>query len=138
MLSARYPIVIYRALICLKETSSQDKEGRISYVFQAFSTHHAGQVMIRHPKGENTISKLFHSLLTIPRYTVPVTFAKINCRSGLAKDFTSLQDFHTRSYEESLFQKMQQMTDFDGNRFTIKVRLLAARENVVHDDWVAK
>ena len=61
---------------------------------------HAGQVMIRHPRGENTIFSLLLSPMIILR--VPVTFAKIKCRRGLAKDFTSLQDSHTRSYDENL------------------------------------
>ena len=73
--------------------------------------------MIGHPRSENNISKLFHSPLIIPR--VPVTFAKIKCGRGLAKDFISLQDPHTRSYGENLFLKMQQMTDFDLERFMI-------------------
>ena len=34
MLSARSPIAIYRALICLKEAFSQDEEARIIGVFQ--------------------------------------------------------------------------------------------------------
>ena len=33
---------------------------------------------------------------------------------------------------------MHQMKDFDGKRFMIKVRLLAAWKNLVHDNWVAK
>ena len=57
--------------------------------------------MIRHPKGDNTISQLFHSPLIIPRG--PVTFAKTKCGRGLAKDLISLQDSHRRSCEENLF-----------------------------------
>ena len=72
--------------------------------------------MIWHFRGENTIFSLLHSPL-IPR--VPVIFAQIKCGRGLAKDFTSLQDSHTRSYDENLFKKMHQMTDFDGERVTI-------------------
>ena len=54
-LSARNPIAIYRALICLKETFSQDKEARIIDVF--LTSFFAGrQVMRRHPRGENAIS----------------------------------------------------------------------------------
>ena len=49
---------------------------------------------------------------------VPVTLPKIKCRRGLAKDFTSLQDSHTRSYEETLF-KLREMTDLGGERFMI-------------------
>ena len=30
---------------------------------------------------------------------VPVNLAKIKCGRGLAKDFTILQDSHTKSYE---------------------------------------
>ena len=56
--------------------------------------------MIRHPRGEDTFSQLFRSPLTILR--VPVTFAKIECGRGLAKDCTSLQDSHTKSLEENL------------------------------------
>ena len=66
-----------------------------------FSKH--GKVMIRHSKGENTTSLLFHSPLIIP--CVPVTFAKLKCGRGSAKDFISLQDSRTRSYEENIFQK---------------------------------
>ena len=63
----------------------------------------AWQVMIRHPKGENTTSLSFHSPLIIPR--VPVTLAKIKCGRGSAKDFISLQDSRTRSYEEMFSKK---------------------------------
>ena len=56
---------------------------------------------MRHPRGENTISKLFDSPLIIPR--VPVTFAKVGCGRVLAKDFTSLQESNTRSCEDKLF-----------------------------------
>ena len=49
-------------------------------------------------QGENTSSLSFHSPLIIPR--VPVTFAKIKCGRGSGKDFISLQDSRTRSYEE--------------------------------------
>ena len=61
----------------------------------------AWQVMIRHPKGENSTSLSFHSTLMIS--CVPVTFAKIKCARGSAKDFISLQDSRTRSYEEIVF-----------------------------------
>ena len=44
--------------------------------------------MIRHPRGENSISWLFHFPLIIP--SVPVNLAKIECGRGLAKDFTIL------------------------------------------------
>ena len=57
--------------------------------------------MIRHPRGENSISWLFHFPLIIPH--VPVTFAKIKCGRGLAKDFTILQDSHTKSYDRKYF-----------------------------------
>ena len=59
------------------------------------------QVMIRHPMGENTTSLSFHSPLIIPH--VPVTFAKIRCGRGSAKDFISLRDSCTRSCEENVF-----------------------------------
>ena len=57
--------------------------------------------MIRHPRGENSISWLFHFPLIIP--SVPVNLAKIECGRGLAKDFTILQDSHTKSYERKSF-----------------------------------
>ena len=38
VLSGRRPIAIYRTLICLKETSSEEKEARIIDVFQTFCT----------------------------------------------------------------------------------------------------
>ena len=53
--------------------------------------------MIRYPRGENSISWLFHFLLIIPR--VHVNLAKIKRGRELAKDFTTLQDSHTKSYE---------------------------------------
>ena len=57
--------------------------------------------MIRHPRVETGISWLFHFPLIIPR--LPVNLAKIKCGRGLAKDFTILQDFHTKSYERKSF-----------------------------------
>ena len=60
---------------------------RIINVFQTYSPSMA-KVMIRHPKRENTTSLSFHSPMIIPR--VPVTFAKIKCGRGSAKDFISL------------------------------------------------
>ena len=57
--------------------------------------------MIRHPRGENSIPWLFHFPLIIP--SVPVNLAKIKCGRGLAKDFTILQDSHTKSYERKSF-----------------------------------
>ena len=38
---------------------------------------------------------------------------------GSMKDFSSLQDSHTESYEENVFYKMHQKTNFDGEWFTI-------------------
>ena len=57
--------------------------------------------MIRHPRGENSISWLFQFPLIMPR--VPVNLAKIECGRGLAKGFTILQDSHTKSYERKSF-----------------------------------
>ena len=57
--------------------------------------------MIRHPRGENSISWLFHFPLIISR--VPVNLAKMKCGRGLAKDFTILQDSHTKSYGKKSF-----------------------------------
>ena len=66
--------------------------------------------MIRHPRGENSISWLFHFPLIIP--SVPVNLAKIECGRGLAKDFTILQDSHTKSYERKYF-----LTNAPNDRF---------------------
>ena len=70
----------------LEETSLQDKEVYIIIL-------HSGQVMIRHPRGENSIFWLFYFPLIIVR--LPVNLAKIKCGRELAKDFTILQDAHT-------------------------------------------
>ena len=51
--------------------------------------------------------------------SVPVTVAKVKHGRGLAKDFATLQDSHIRPYERKSFLKMHQMTDFDGEKFTI-------------------
>ena len=66
--------------------------------------------MIRHPRGENSISWLFHFPLIIP--SVPVNLAKIECGRGLAKDFIILQDSHTKSYERKSF-----LTNAPNDRF---------------------
>ena len=66
--------------------------------------------MIRHPRGENSISWLFHFPLIIPR--VSLNLAKMKCGSGLAKDFTILQDFHTKSYDRKSF-----LTNASNDRF---------------------
>ena len=42
------------------------------------------------------------------------------------------------SYEENPFLQIDQMTDFDSERFMIQVRLLAALRNLVNDNGVAK
>ena len=79
---------------------------------------HSGEV-IRHPRGENSIFWLLYFFLIMPR--VPVTFAKIKCGRGLAKDFTILQDSHTKSYESKPF-----LTNLSNGRFQWeKVRLIA-------------
>ena len=57
--------------------------------------------MIRHPRRENSISWPFHFLLIIP--SVPVNLTRIKCGRGLEKDFTILQDSHTKSYERKFF-----------------------------------
>ena len=90
-----------RAFIHMKETSSQDKEVCIINVFQMFSPSMATYNTVRHPKGENTTSLSLHSPMIIP--SVPVTFAKINCGRGSAKDSISLQDSRTRSCKENVF-----------------------------------
>ena len=53
--------------------------------------------MIRHPRGENSISWLFYFPLILPH--LRVNLAKIKCERGLEKDFTILQDSHAKSYE---------------------------------------
>ena len=57
--------------------------------------------MIRHPRGENSIFWLFYFPLIIAR--VLVNLSKITCGRALAKDFTILQDSHTKSYERKSF-----------------------------------
>ena len=59
---------------------------------------------------ENSTSWLFHYPLIIPR--VHVTFAKMECGRALAKDFTSMQDSHTRSYEIKSFLANAQNDSF--------------------------
>ena len=109
MLSASSPIAIYRVLIdLLEETSLQDKKVYIS-LSNIFFTQ-AGQVMIRHPRGESSISWLFYFLLIIPR--LPVNLAKMKCGRGLAIDFTILQGFHTKSYDGKSF-----LTNAPNDRF---------------------
>ena len=53
MLFPTSPIAIYRALVSSKETFLQDKK-LLKMPFKYIP--HAGQVMMRHPWGENTIS----------------------------------------------------------------------------------
>ena len=57
--------------------------------------------MIRHPRGENSISWLFHFPPIVPR--VPVNLAKMKCGREMAKDLIILQDSHTKSYERKSF-----------------------------------
>ena len=92
-----------RQSVYLRERSPFRKTKKYALLMSLKRILQAWQVMIRHPKGENTTSLSFHSPLIIPR--VPVTFAKIKCGRGSAKDFTSLQDSRTRSYEEMFFKK---------------------------------
>ena len=95
MLSASSPIAIYRALICLKKPLRKTRKCTLLMSFKYIL--HSGQVIIRHPRGGNSISWLFHFPLIIAR--LPVNLAKIKCGRALAKDFTILQDSHTKSYE---------------------------------------
>ena len=83
MLSASSPIAIYSALICLKKPLRKTKKCTLLMSFKYI--FHSGQVIIRHPRGENGISWLFQFLLIIPR--VPVNLAVIKCGRGLEKDF---------------------------------------------------
>ena len=66
--------------------------------------------MIRHPRGENSIFWLFYFPLIIAR--LPVNLGKIKCGRALAKDFTILQDSHTKSYERKSF-----LTNAPNDRF---------------------
>ena len=66
--------------------------------------------MIRHPMVESSIFWLFYFPLIIAR--LPVNLAKIKCGRELAKDFTSLQDSHTKSYEKNFF-----LTNAPNDRF---------------------
>ena len=78
--------------------------------------------MIRHPKGEILPrSLIFHSPLIIPH--LPVTFAKMQCIKTIPV--------------RGLIKKMS-ISYFDGERFTISVRLFATQKNLVHDNWIAK
>ena len=76
MLSARIPVAIYRALICLKKPLRKAKKSALMMSFRHILLH--GQVMIRHPRGENSISWLFHSRMMIR--SVPVTHVKDKIR----------------------------------------------------------
>ena len=91
VLSASSPIAIYRALICLNKPLRKTKKCALIMSFN----------MIRHPRGENSISWLFHLPLIIPR--VSVNLAKMKCGRVLAKDFTILRDFQTKSYDRKSF-----------------------------------
>ena len=66
--------------------------------------------MIRYPRGENSISLLFHFPLIIPR--LHVNLGKIKRERELAKDFTNLQNSHTKSYEGKYF-----LTNAPNDRF---------------------
>ena len=52
-------------------------------------------------QGENSIFWLFYFPLIIARLLV--NLAKIKCGRELAKDFTILQDAHTKSYDKKIF-----------------------------------
>ena len=56
--------------------------------------------MIRHPGAG--AKKLFPNYFRCPDNTicVPVTFDRMNCGKGLAKNFTSLKDSHTNASNE--------------------------------------
>ena len=73
--------------------------------------------MIRHPRGENSIFWLFYFPLIIAR--LPVNLAKIKCGRELAKDLTSLQDSHTRSYGKKSFLTNAPNDPFRWERFMI-------------------
>ena len=91
------------------------------------STHFKSQ--LGSPLAETSISKVFDSSLVIAH--VRVTVARLKCRRGLVKDFISSQDSHTRSYEANVFKEMYQVADLNGEKFTITVRILAARKHLV-------
>ena len=79
MLFASSPIAIYRALISL-----QDKEVYIIIL-------QSGQVMIRHPRGENSIFWLFYFPLIIAR--LPVNLAKKKCGRESGADLGRVDRF---------------------------------------------
>ena len=85
------------AFIYVKETSLQDEEAHVLHIFQTYFPSMVTQ-------GRKYYLLIFHYPLIIPR--VPVTSAKIKCGRGSAKDFISLQDSRTRSYEENVLKKM--------------------------------
>ena len=76
----------------LEETSSQDKEVYVINVFQIHSSLRASYDKTSHGRKRYLLAISFS--LIIPR--VPVNLVKIKCGRGLAKDFTTLQDSHTK------------------------------------------
>ena len=89
MLSARSPIAIFKALIYLEETSSQDKEARITNVFQTYSPRRASY-------GKASQGRKYY-LLTISFSPDNSTFTCNLCQDkmqkGLGKRFHQLAKF---------------------------------------------
>ena len=83
VLSERSSAAIYKGLISLNEPCHKAKKHASLMPLPFNDILHAEQFMIRHPRGQNNISKRVHSPLTIPR--VPVTLANIKWGRSLAK-----------------------------------------------------
>ena len=81
-----------------KEAKDNDSEFE-SLVFWVFLHDSVNQAL-----GKSAVCMKSHCIRALIQ-RVPVTFAKIKCGRGSAKDLISLQDSRTRSYKENVFLK---------------------------------
>ena len=81
MLAARSPIAIYRALICLKETTSQDQEARTINAFQTFSQRR--ESYDKTPQCRN----YYHLTISFSPDNTKCNFCQDKMRKGLGKRF---------------------------------------------------
>ena len=104
-----------RAFICAKETSSQDEEVRIINVFQTHSPSMASYDKASQGRKYYLLVISFSPDNT----TCTCNFCKDKMRKGLSERFHQFARFPYKVLRRNVFQKMHQMTSFDGERSMI-------------------
>ena len=126
-MSARSPIAIYGAFIFLKETFSADREERII------------DIILTSPRRESCdeiSQETKYLLLTISfssdSTTCTCNFGLYQMWKGLGKIFHPFARHSYTVLQRKSLLRMLQVSDFDRERFMIKVEILAGWKNIFH------